>query len=157
MTESSNIYIQIGARLREARNKAGFKTSASFAEKLGINKPTYSNHENGNRAISIETLMQYAEYLKVSWEYLATGFEYSDGQFNGNNCILSKDLFAKVLTSVEELLVEQNLKMSNFEKSNLIYAVYTSVYGRNNENSRFSVKDIKMCASGIIIYENSKK
>ena len=154
---NSDIYIQIGARLREARSKAGYKTSASFADALGINKPTYSNHENGNRAMSIETIMQYAEHLKVSWEYLVTGDKTQNvQQQNTENYILDKELFEKVLVSIEEIFVEQNLQMNNIEKANLVYAVYTSVHNRNNENSRFSIKDIKMCASGIIMYNNSK-
>ena len=154
---NSDIYIQIGARLREARSKAGYKTAASFADALGINKPTYSNHENGNRAISIETIMQYAEYLKVSWEYLITGDKMGNTNQQNNNGIINKDLLEKVLLSVEEIFVEQNLKMNVSEKANLISAVYASVYDRNNENSRFSIKDIKMCASSIIRYNNANK
>ena len=69
----SELYIQIGARLREARIRAGYTTSADFANKMQINKPTYSNHENGNKAISIETIVEYAQHLNVSWQYLVTG------------------------------------------------------------------------------------
>jgi len=156
----SEIYIQIGARLREARIRAGYSASADFANKLKINKPTYSNHENGNKAISIETIMEYAKYLNVSWQYLVTGEIMNNDIQKKNiidgNYILYEELFAKVLISIEELFIEQNIKMSGERKAELIYAIYTSIYDRNNENSRFSVKDIKMCANAMLKFEKLK-
>lgn len=157
----SEIYIQIGARLREARMRAGYIRGIDFAEKVGVNKPTYSNHENGNKSISIESLIEYARHLDVSWQYLATGNIVENNKQTQkhikNNYVLYEDLFAKVLISIEELFIEQNIKMDSERKAELIYAIYTSIYDRNNENSRFSVKDIKMCANAILKFDKSKK
>ena len=157
----SEIYIQIGARLREARKRVGYATSAEFADKLKINKPTYSNHENGNKTISVETIMEYAKYLNVSWQYLVTGEIINSDIQNkhtiNDNYILYEDLFAKVLIAVEELFIEQSIRMDLERKAELICAIYTSIYDRSNENSRFSIKDIKMCASALIKFDKSKK
>ena len=155
MAESS-IYVQIGARLREFRIKSGYKTSASFAEKLGINQPTYSNHENGNRGISIEVIMEYAQHLNVSWQYLVTGeancnvHEDSLENKNGKNYILYEDLFEKSVIAVDEVFSEKDIKASAAKKADLAHYIYTMTYKRFLENSRLSLKDIKMCVETIV-------
>jgi transcriptional regulator with XRE-family HTH domain len=157
----SELYIQIGARLREARIRAGYTTSADFANKMQINKPTYSNHENGNKAISIETIVEYAQHLNVSWQYLVTGevtnHDLQRKKIINDNYILHEELFTKVLIAIEEFLIEQAIKMENIRKAELIYATYTSIYDRSNDNSRFSIKDIKMCINVALTFDKSKK
>ena len=158
---SIEIYVQIGIRLKHSRIKAGYKTSASFADTLRINKPTYSNHENGNKAISLETIIEYAKHLDVSWQYLITGnIDEESGEINSldstDGVILDQELLSKILVAVDEVTTEKGIKMSFFKKADLIYSIYISVYDRYKENSRFSIKDAKMCVNAMIRYDSIK-
>jgi len=63
----------IGARLRIARGSAGFRSAREFTLKHNIPASTYSQHETGKRALSIELLLHYCELLNVSPLWLMTG------------------------------------------------------------------------------------
>jgi len=63
----------IGARLRVARGLAGFRSAREFTLKYGIPASTYSQHETGKRALSIELLLHYCTLLNISPLWLMTG------------------------------------------------------------------------------------
>ena len=75
----------ISKRLKIARIASGYNTAREFTEKYSIPASTYSQHENGKRALSIENIINYAEVIKVDPSWLITGEgnpcgSYSDKQ-----------------------------------------------------------------------------
>lgn len=56
----------MAARLREAREKAGYSTIASAAQAFGWNPVTYTSHENGTRRYDIDAAVRYGKALKVN-------------------------------------------------------------------------------------------
>jgi transcriptional regulator with XRE-family HTH domain len=55
----------IAARLKRARQAAGFQTAASFAREKGINETSYQHHENGTRRLTPETAKAYGALLNL--------------------------------------------------------------------------------------------
>ncbi|MBB4063648.1 XRE family transcriptional regulator [Gellertiella hungarica] len=64
--------VEIGKRLKAARERAGFKTARAAAESLGVTYSTYAQHENGTRGITREAEL-YARRFKVSLDWLLRG------------------------------------------------------------------------------------
>lgn len=64
--------VEIGERLKVAREAAGFKTAKQAAQSLGVSYPTYVQHENGTRGIVREADL-YARRFKVSLDWLLRG------------------------------------------------------------------------------------
>lgn len=64
---------EIGARLRFARKIAGYSSARCFAVQHSIPESTYSQHETGKRALSIEMLLHYSQLLKTNPNWLLTG------------------------------------------------------------------------------------
>ena len=60
-------------RLRQARERAGYKTAKEFAEKHEVPQPTYAMHESGKRGLRPDTAHRYADILGVSEAWLLTG------------------------------------------------------------------------------------
>ena len=56
-------------RLREIREENGV-TQKKLAEYLHIRQNTYSQYENGQRQLPIETLIALAEFYNVSTDYI---------------------------------------------------------------------------------------
>lgn len=56
-------------RLREIREENGV-TQKRLAEYLHIRQNTYSQYENGQRQLPIETLIELAKFYKVSTDYI---------------------------------------------------------------------------------------
>jgi SOS-response transcriptional repressor LexA len=65
--------MQIHDRLLKARIRAGFASAAAAAESLGVNRFTYTQHENGTRGIKQVTAERYARRFGVSLSWLLTG------------------------------------------------------------------------------------
>lgn len=60
-------------RLKEARQRAGYKTARLAAEALGVKYSTYAGHENGSVPIPRDRAIHYAKRFKVSVDWLLTG------------------------------------------------------------------------------------
>ena len=60
-------------RLKFARERAGFKSAAAAARRLGAPYGTYSGHENGLRGIKDDELAAYAKAFRVPLPWLAYG------------------------------------------------------------------------------------
>ena len=60
---------KIAARLKEARIQAGL-SQAQAADKLGLQRPAISEIEAGNRKVSAEELIQFADLYKVDTSWL---------------------------------------------------------------------------------------
>jgi len=84
----------IGARLRIARGLAGFRSAREFTLKHSIPASTYSQHETGKRALSIELLLYYCELLNVSPLWLMTG----NGSPQPNDLLLHAKKLSEALT-----------------------------------------------------------
>jgi transcriptional regulator with XRE-family HTH domain len=65
--------MSINSRLREARKLAGFETASDAARALGIPVATYGGHEDGNRGFKARSGERYAQFFRVSFEWLMTG------------------------------------------------------------------------------------
>lgn len=63
----------IGNRLEALRKELGFKTQDAFAEKLGIDKSTYSSIKNGKRNLSFETACMIRKTWGISVDWLFFG------------------------------------------------------------------------------------
>jgi len=59
----------IGKRLREVRKKRGL-TLQEIADKLGVARSTYAGYESDYRQPPLEILVQIADILKTSTDYL---------------------------------------------------------------------------------------
>lgn len=57
-------------RLKQAREAAGYKSPADAADAMGVPRPSYYHHENGNRDFSNEDAVRYAKKFKVRPEWL---------------------------------------------------------------------------------------
>lgn len=71
--ESQDLIKTIGGRLKAARLALTDKQSLEIAKTLCVAPSTYSQHENGKRAPSLEMLMKYSAYYKISPAWLLTG------------------------------------------------------------------------------------
>lgn len=60
-------------RLRQARERAGYKTAKEAAQAIRVNQNTLSSNENGNRAISRRMAQVYAEAFGVSAGWILYG------------------------------------------------------------------------------------
>lgn len=60
-------------RLREARIRAGYDSSAAAARAMGIGEAGYAHHENGTRKYRYETAVVYAKKFKTTPEWLMAG------------------------------------------------------------------------------------
>lgn len=58
-----------GKRLRELRTSEHL-TQTEFGAKFNLSKQTISGYENGDNTPSIETLQKFADFFKVSTDYL---------------------------------------------------------------------------------------
>ena len=63
---------RMAARLREARELAGYPGPTEAARALGIKPPTYLGHENGSRGF-VAQVQFYARRYRVSLEWLLSG------------------------------------------------------------------------------------
>lgn len=61
------------ARLREAREKAGFEGPADAARYFGWSEHTYKSHENGNRGIRLPAARKYAQAFKTTAVWILHG------------------------------------------------------------------------------------
>ena len=88
---------EAGKRLRAVRKQCG-KTQQEVAEELNHSKETISKTEQGKRGMSIEFLMELANYYDVSMDYILRG------KNEGSN------LIDKKLSKVPEEKREQAVK-----------------------------------------------
>lgn len=63
----------MAARLRQAREAAGFATVRDAVNRYGLNYATYAGHENGNRGMKPDVLRDYARKFRVDLAWLISG------------------------------------------------------------------------------------
>lgn len=75
-----SINTNISKRLKIARIANSYKTAKDFAAAHNIPNTTYSQHESGKRALSIENLFNYAALLNIEPAWLMIGQGYPCNQ-----------------------------------------------------------------------------
>ena len=63
---------QMGARLKEAREEAGYQTAEDLAKAIGKNAQTYRNYERGDAGITQKVMIALVQ-LGISIDYLYLG------------------------------------------------------------------------------------
>ncbi len=66
--------VEFGKRMQEARRNAGL-TQEQLAERLSVNRTHVTKMERGNRACSVDFLVELASVLHVTTDYLLIGTE----------------------------------------------------------------------------------
>lgn len=59
------------SNLQALRKRAGFRSARAFAEHVGVNIKTYTNHEQGDAAMSLLQAWEYADALNCTLDELA--------------------------------------------------------------------------------------
>jgi len=59
------------SNLQTLRKRAGFRSAKAFAEYAGVNVKTYTNHEQGDAAMSLLQAWEYADLLECTLDELA--------------------------------------------------------------------------------------
>jgi transcriptional regulator with XRE-family HTH domain len=59
-----------GRRLRQARERAGYKSAQSFAEAMGFDPHAYRKYERGQAEPNFEKLLRICEILKITTDEL---------------------------------------------------------------------------------------
>jgi len=97
----NNRYVELGKRLRAARESAGF-TQTRLGARIGATGSTITNYEKGKRRVQIEDLERIAEILgrPVSW---LLGYEESSPQ---REAVSRLALLDKQLESLKSMLAE---------------------------------------------------
>lgn len=97
--------MEIHERLQKARKQAGYSSAAQAAEAMGVNYATYSGHENGNRGIKQQTVMKYAKFFRVTFNWLQFGED--DGNLPQESVVTG--YIEPITTRVEAPLGERDL------------------------------------------------
>ena len=82
---------EFGKRMKEARNHKGL-TQEQLAELLGVDRLHVNRLENGNKACSIDLLIDISTLLDVSTDYLLKG-----------TSVISSDARERILSVLAEL------------------------------------------------------
>ena len=99
------------ARLKVAREEAGFSDATEAATHFGFPIVAYRSHENGIRGIKPTVAKKYAKAYKVSSGWLSTG----DGPMRGlgiesDIMALPKDLSDEILKTVRMIIDAAKIK-----------------------------------------------
>ena len=86
-----------GKRIKNLREKKGY-TQESFAKEIGISHRTYSGIESGAHSTSIETLVEIAQVLETSLDYIILGIENTRFPFDISE--EKKELALKILKGI---------------------------------------------------------
>lgn len=74
-----NVDQKRAARLREARQLAGYESATEAARAMGIPPPTYMAHENGTIGFA-RNAERYAAFFKVDLRWLMSGIGRAKGR-----------------------------------------------------------------------------
>jgi transcriptional regulator with XRE-family HTH domain len=130
-------YIEFAARLKAARELAGYKQAIQLARELKIEKTRYSHYEGGRRIPSDALIMEMCQKLSVSaqWLKLGEGEPFDDNAMKHNENADKQKLdqlidlklskvghFTPIETQItsrldEELMVELLLSIGGLPKS----------------------------------------
>lgn len=104
---------EVGARLRQARLDAGYKTISDFISKHPLPKSTYNQYEIGARSLSIESAIKFAQLFKTNLIWLITG---KGSQYYSDDEIIEK--IPEPISELEFLSIvksEKKLPAANYK------------------------------------------
>lgn len=93
------VYLRVGEALKSQRMAVGFSQS-QMSEVLQISLPTYRAYENGTRRMPLHTLMDIAQYFKLSVNYF---MEYGQDEPSAKNRIIIELEDTEVIHAVSEI------------------------------------------------------
>lgn len=106
--------MEVYQRLKDLREDADL-TQLEAAKIAFLSKNTYIRYEKGETSIPLEIALRYADYYKVSLDYIAgvtnkkegTGFIRTDDNIKKNKC---EKAIKKILQAVNEIKEINNIK-----------------------------------------------
>ena len=72
-SKMGKVNLDICARLKQSRLQRGYRSARQFALAHNMAVNSYLNHENAKRALSLEVVKRYAEWLDIPYIWLLTG------------------------------------------------------------------------------------
>ena len=96
-------YREVGDRIRAEREKFGISRE-KFAEILSLSPFFVGQIERGERKMSISTLINVSEYLRISIDYLIFGEVHKAEEYNSLQSLISK------CSSEESKIIEDIIK-----------------------------------------------
>ena len=103
----------VGKNLQRLRKAAGFSSAVAFAEKVGINKNTYTQYEQGISGLSYERAWELADALECSLDELG-GREWPGEQ--------------QALSAEEQQLVSDYRRIDESDQPALLTTASTMAY-----------------------------
>jgi transcriptional regulator with XRE-family HTH domain len=94
---------KIATRLKEARTLAGL-SQAHAADKMKLQRPAISEIESGNRKVSADELVLFADLYKVSTTWLLCQDDDSDGEMNEQMKFAARELSKLSPEDIKKLL-----------------------------------------------------
>ncbi|HFW6578681.1 helix-turn-helix transcriptional regulator [Streptococcus agalactiae] len=119
-------------KLREERKKRGF-TQQEVADKIGINRGSYSNWENGKREPTLDNIIKLANILDVTVDYL---LGRSDNF--SNTIVLSKNNMKSFSKRLKELRLEKNQTQQQLADELGVNRVNVTRWEKGNTEPSFS-------------------
>lgn len=129
-----------GERLAALRNKKGL-TQSELADNMGIQRVTIAKYETGQRAPSIDHLINFAEYFQVSTDYLLGLTESSTTDTNVKMVCDYTGLSEEAVETIvmdKEIGFEQTLFILNWLISNgYIPSLCSYLWGVEDSSRRY--------------------
>lgn len=119
-------------KLREERKKRGM-TQQEVADKIGINRGSYSNWENGKREPTLDNIIKLANILDVTVDYL---LGRSDNF--SNTIVLSKNNMKSFSKRLKELRLEKNQTQQQLADELGVNRVNVTRWEKGNTEPSFS-------------------
>src|SRR5437763_1603197 len=93
---------RLGHRIRELREKQGFKTQDQFSQFMGLHRTVIGFWETSRKDLRLSTLIRIADALGVTLSELFAGLESGDGPVISNPRSLNRDRVVRDFTVLEE-------------------------------------------------------
>ena len=98
--------------LRAIRNMRGM-TQQQVAEKLGVDRSTYTYYETGKTNVDVDTLLKVADILNASYKDLL------EGNTKASDSLKSTDAY-QTLTSEEKDLIDKYRSLKVFQRKKVV-------------------------------------
>lgn len=105
------------ARLKSAREQAGFRSARAFAKSANFKPTTYNQHETGKRTLRRTHAEAYAPKLRVDADWLLTGKVNSQLPNNGNYLENSHVIMSVPLLDTASLDTFIRIKMGDIPRA----------------------------------------
>lgn len=116
--QEGEVSMKFSEVIRMLRKKDSLKQT-DLATKLGIDRSSISNYENGNRTPSPEFLISLSEHFNVSIDFLLKGTSYHTKSSKPNDAILNELMAENVLLIESMLELQKKLEKEKEENEAL--------------------------------------